>query len=206
MKRLHKLKWLVLTLAAMIVPMPVAAQQHSSGLSDDDIVKTVQNAAPWFVVEQATIVGVEGDGTVRVIRNGSNGFTCTADDPNSIGLQPMCADRNAFQWISAWFAKKDPSADRVGLIYMLSGSTDASTTDPYALRPSPGENWIMTGPHLRLVGARGLVDSYPRGPVPSTRQPFVMWAGTPYEHLVMPVPMPDYRLISALAVALAPRH
>jgi hypothetical protein len=206
MERLHKLEWIALTFAAITLPLPLSAQQHSSGLGDDDIIKTVQRAAPWSIVEKASIIGVDEDGTVRVIRNGSNGFTCTADDPISIGPQAMCADRNAFRWLSAWFSKREPPTDTVGVIYMLSGSTDASTTDPYAVRPDPDGNWTMIGPHLRLVGAKGLSDTYPRGPRSEPRQPFVMWAGTPYEHLVMPVPTPDYRLASALAAALAPRH
>jgi hypothetical protein len=29
--------------------------------------------------------------------------------------------------------------------------------------------------------------AYPSGPNPDTTQPYVMWAGTPYQHLMAPV-------------------
>jgi hypothetical protein len=38
-----------------------------------------------------------------------------------------------------------------------------------------------------VVGAPSLLANYPRGPRPDTTQPYVMWAGTPYAHLMIPV-------------------
>jgi len=72
-------------------------------------------------------------------------------------------------------------------MYMLEGGTDASNTDPYATKPEANNNWIKTGPHMMIVGATGMVDVYPRQPKPDTSQPYVMFAGTPYEHLMLPV-------------------
>jgi hypothetical protein len=63
---------------------------------------------------------------------------------------------------------------------MLSGGTDASNTDPYAAKPTTSNHWIKTGPHIMIVGAD---DSYPKGADPDTKSPYVMWAGTPYQHL-----------------------
>ena len=40
---------------------------------------------------------------------------------------------------------------------MLSGGSDASNTDPYATGPAPGNNWVATGSHVMIVGAKGLV-------------------------------------------------
>src|SRR5207302_4069470 len=39
--------------------------------------------------------------------------------------------------------------------------TDASNTDPYAQKPEASNNWIETGPHVMIVGAKGLLDVYP---------------------------------------------
>jgi hypothetical protein len=38
-----------------------------------------------------------------------------------------------------------------------------------------------------IVGAKGLLDVYPRSPKPDTSVPYVMWPDTPYEHLMIPV-------------------
>jgi hypothetical protein len=70
-------------------------------------------------------------------------------------------------------------------MYMLAGGTDASNTDPHATGPASGNNWIETGPHVMIVGAKGMMEGYPSDPLPNTQ--YVMWAGTPYEHLMLPV-------------------
>jgi hypothetical protein len=42
-------------------------------------------------------------------------------------------------------------------------------------------------PHVMIVGAKGLLDAYPRNAKPDTAVPYVMWPDTPYEHLMIPV-------------------
>jgi hypothetical protein len=194
----HTLAWLAFTVAmAALSSSSGATQQHQMhGLSDDDIIKSLRLAAPRAIVDHATIMGMADAGTRRLIRQGSNNFTCMADDPNSPGPEPMCADQNGMKWIEAWAAHRDPPADAVGFIYMLDGGTDASNTDPYASKPEPNNNWIMTGPHVMVVGAKELMAGYPRLPRPDTSQPYVMWAGTPYEHLMIPMRMDSYQRLS----------
>jgi hypothetical protein len=187
MNRYHTLAWFAFSIAIPIAS--ASAQQHKKprAMSDGDIIKSAVTAAPPAIARNATIIAVADDGTARVIRKGTNNFTCMADNPNSPGPDPMCADQNAMKWIEAWIAKKDPPPNTVGFIYMLSGGTDASNTDPFAQRPEANNNWIATGPHVMVVGAKGLMEGYPRNPKPVTAQPYVMWAGTPYEHLMLPV-------------------
>jgi hypothetical protein len=99
----------------------------------------------------------------------------------------MCLDANAMAWGEAYFGHKPPPTDKVGLIYMLAGGTDASNTDPYAKGPTSSNHWIKTGPHVMVVGAPSLLAAYPKSASPDTARPYVMWAGTPYEHLMIPV-------------------
>jgi hypothetical protein len=96
-------------------------------------------------------------------------------------------DANAFAWAGAWMAHKDPPAGKVGFMYMLEGGTDASNTDPYAKAPSASNHWVKTGPHVMVVGASTMMQGYPTAADPDTSKPYVMWAGTPYEHLMIPV-------------------
>jgi hypothetical protein len=73
-------------------------------------------------------------------------------------------------------------------MYMLAGGTDASNTDAYATSPTANNHWIKTGPHVVIVGADpAFYDAYPKSADPDTSVPYVMWAGTPYQHLMAPV-------------------
>jgi len=156
--------------------------------SDAQLIASAQRAAPAKVSKDATIIAMDADGKMRTLRQGTNGFTCMADSPATPGPDPMCMDKNAFAWAGAWMAHKDPPQGKVGFMYMLEGGTDASNTDPFATKPSASNHWIKTGPHIMVVGAdASFYDSYPKSPDPDTTQPYVMWAGTPYQHLMAPV-------------------
>jgi hypothetical protein len=73
------------------------------------------------------------------------------------------------------------------VIYMLAGGSDAGNTDPYATKPHPGEDWVTTGPHIMIVGSKEVLSGYPASIKPDTSAPYVMWAGTPYAHLMVPL-------------------
>src|SRR5260370_23037920 len=88
-----------------------AAQQHnmpSGKMTDEEIIKSAMSAAPQAIGKDATIIDVGSDGKMRVVRQGSNQFTCMADNPNTPGPDPMCADRNAMAWVETWLNKKEP--------------------------------------------------------------------------------------------------
>ena len=152
------------------------------------MIASAMAAAPARIAKGATIVAMEADGNMRTLRQGTNGFTCMPDNPATPGPDPMCMDKNAMEWVHAWVARTNPAPGKVGFMYMLSGGTDASNTDPYATKPDAGNHWIKTGPHVMIVGAdASFYDTYPKGAEPDTSAPYVMWAGTPYEHLMAPV-------------------
>ena len=156
--------------------------------SDKKMIASAMSAAPAAIAKHATIVAMEADGKMRTLRKGTNGFTCMPDNPATPGPDPMCMDKNSLEWAMAWIEHKTPAACKVGFMYMLAGGTDASNTDPYATKPEPNNHWIKTGPHVMIVGAdASFYDSYPKSADPDTKQPYVMWAGTPYQHLMAPV-------------------
>jgi hypothetical protein len=153
----------------------------------NDPVQSAMSAAPKAIAEKATIVTANADGSMTTLRKGTNGFTCMPDSPATPGPDPMCMDANAMKWATAWMAHKSPPTDTPGIMYMLAGGTDASNTDPYATKPTTENDWVKTGPHMMVVGSASLLKEYPSGPKPDTRAPYVMWAGTPYAHLMIPV-------------------
>ena len=156
--------------------------------ADQKLIKSAMQAAPKKVSGAATIVAMNTDGTMRTLRKGTNGFTCMPDNPATPGPDPMCMDKAAMQWAMAWVGHKTPPAGAMGFMYMLAGGTDASNTDPYAAKPSASNHWIKTGPHVMIVGAdASFYDMYPKSADPDTSVPYVMWAGTPYMHLMIPI-------------------
>jgi hypothetical protein len=154
---------------------------------DAALIASAMSAAPKSVSANATIVAMEAYGKMRTLRHGTNGWVCIPDDPQTPGPDPMCMDKASMEFIDAMAAHKAPP-QKVGFMYMLAGGTDASNTDPYATKPTATNHWIKTGPHVMIVGAGAeFYDQYPKGADPDTKAPYVMWAGTPYQHLMVPV-------------------
>jgi hypothetical protein len=155
---------------------------------DKTLIASAMQAAPPQVARDATVIDVGADGKMRTVREGHNGFTCMADNPETPGPDPMCMDENAKGWVNAWMAHQTPPAGKVGLMYMLKGGTDASNTDPYAKKPTASNHWVNTGPHVMVVGADdSFYAQYPKTADPKTGAPYVMWADSPYHHLMVPV-------------------
>jgi hypothetical protein len=177
------------TLAYFSVVSVVATFALSPALADGDadLIKSAESAGPAAVSSGATIYAADESGKMKTLREGNNGWWCMPDTPSSPGPDPMCGDANAMEWAMAWIGKTEPPKGKVGFIYMLSGGTDASNTDPYATGPAEGNNWITTGPHVMIMNATGMMAGYPTDANPDTSKPYVMWPGTPYAHLMVPV-------------------
>jgi len=160
----------------------------ATSAADKKLIRSATSAAPKKVSAGAAIVAMDADGKMRALREGTNGFTCMPDNPATPGPDPMCMDKAALQWAEAWIGHKPPASGKVGFLYMLAGGTDASNTDPYATKPGAVSHWVKTGPHVMIVGAEAsFYDMYPKSADPDTSVPYVMWAGTPYQHLMIPV-------------------
>jgi hypothetical protein len=159
----------------------------TAAAASNDPITSAESAAPAAIARNASVVTVDAKGAMTTLRKGSNGWTCMPDAPDTPGPDPMCFDQNAANWVQAWVGRKPPPANAVGLMYMLEGGTDASNTDPYAKQPTADNDWVKTGPHIMVVGSKDILAGHPAGAKPDTAVPYVMWAGTPYAHLMVPV-------------------
>jgi hypothetical protein len=141
----------------------------------------VKTAAPEQIVSKASIVMMQ-DGKPRALQTGSNGYTCLISPDGT----PLCADENGMEWVKAVGSKSTPP-DKIGFIYMLAGDTGTSNHDPH--ERAGHEHWVQTGPHVMIVGPKVReMSGYPRtADVADNTQPYVMFPGTPYEHLMLPV-------------------
>ncbi|GAB4176714.1 MAG: hypothetical protein Fur0039_19850 [Rhodocyclaceae bacterium] len=178
----------VMCASVIAIAANVAAADMKPAKTDKQMIASAMSAAPRNIAKGATVVAMEAGGKMRTLREGTSGWTCMPDNPAAPGPDPMCMDKNAVEWAMAWIEHKTPAAGKVGFMYMLSGGTDASNTDPYAAKPEPGNHWIKTGAHVMIVGAdASFYDQYPKSADPDTSVPYVMRAGTPYPHLMAPL-------------------
>jgi hypothetical protein len=158
-----------------------AAKTQQKQTSDYEYIAQALSAAPGAVAKGAAVVRVEKNGSMRTLRTGDNGFTCMI-----VGTDKMCNDRNSMEFIDA-LMKHVPPPDKVGISYMLAGDKGASNTDPYATGKTADNHWIVTGPHIMAFGPPSKTLGYTEAQDPDPNKPYMMWAGTPYEHAMIPV-------------------
>jgi hypothetical protein len=150
------------------------------------MIKSAMAAAPDALSSAATIAAMDESGQMRTLKAGTNGWTCMPDLPTTPGADPMCLDANGMAWVHALLSKTDPPKGKIGFGYMLVGGSDASNSDPFAMKPAEGGTWIDTGPHVMVLGGVDQFAGYPTTSA-NTKMPYVMFPNTPYAHLMIPV-------------------
>ena len=154
-------------------------------MSDADKIKSALSAAPASIAKNAAVMDMDEKMQLKQLKAGTNGWSCFPDMPTTPGPDPMCVDANGLEWAKAWLSHTDPPKDKMALAYMLVGATDPSNTDPFAEKPADGK-WIVTGPHMMVLNIGDHFAGYPTTAA-NTSVPYVMFPGTPYAHLMIPV-------------------
>jgi len=159
-----------------------------TAMTKDQKIASAVSAAPASVTAKATIMdwpATEG-GTPTVLRAGTNGWTCLPDMPDTEGSDPTCLDKPWMTWVEALMAHKPPQITTVGVGYMTArGGAWGSNTDPYAKAKTPDNHWGPHPPHVMILvpdlnSLRGISTD------PANGGPYVMYAGTPYAHIMAP--------------------
>ncbi|WMC09938.1 hypothetical protein PU634_12635 [Oceanimonas pelagia] len=172
-----KTSMLILTLALCGLAQAAPTDEQKQALLADAL-----KAAPPTLRDSVTVV----DWEQNVLQQGHGDYTCFPTPPRLNGTAPMCMDGPWREWAQAWMEKKTFQARAMGISYMLAGDGGASNTDPYADGPTDDNQWIVEGPHLMiLVPDNSLLDTLPTDP--GQGGPYVMWKGTPYAHIMIPV-------------------
>lgn len=174
----------IFVVAVLLILIAATANTQQKQSSDSEYIAQALSAAPEAVAKGAAVIRVEENGSVRTLRAGKNEFTCLV-----MGTDKMCNDRNSMDFINAMM-KHAPPPDKVGISYMLAGDTGASNTNPYAMGKTADNHWIVTGPHIMVFGPPSKALGYTEAPDPDPNKPYMMWAGTPYEHAMIPVAPP----------------
>ncbi|GKS59656.1 hypothetical protein YTPLAS18_31830 [Nitrospira sp.] len=155
---------------------------------DNQMIANAVSAAPEAVGKDATVVQVNEQGKMRTLREGTNNFTCLPNDPGTPANDPMCLDEAGLEWAKAWMHNTKPPKDKIGFGYMLQGGGSRSNVDPHSTQQATGGRFLKEPPHVMIFNHSPEMPGYPDpGKNPDTSQPWVMWSGTPYEHLMIPV-------------------
>ena len=145
------------------------------------------SAAPAAVAQDAAVIAFDAKGNIRTLRPGTNQFTCIPDDPTNPANDPNCVDANGLEWVKAYVGRSDPPTGKIGFGYMLQGGTTPSNVDPFATVPPADRGWMQEPPHVMVFNYGEAMAGYPEpGEHEDMTQPWVMWTGSPYEHLVIP--------------------
>lgn len=171
----------------------IGLDQHVAAASEEEMdaeakIENAMTAAPSSISADATILDFEMDdaGKFVVLREGSNSWSCFADQPGTPSNDPMCLDQAWMDWMYAFVTGEEPNTTTPGIIYMLQGGSDASNTDPLAAEPAEGEEWVLTPPHIMVI-MPGKLDQTAISTDHHSGGPYIMWAGTPYEHIMVPI-------------------
>lgn len=142
-------------------------------------------AAPANISRHATIMDMTDMAKPKQLRAGTNGWMCAVMVLGT-NNEAMCMDKEWQKWAGAWMNKTEPNVETTGIAYMLRGDKGASNTDPYAMGPTADNQWVKSPPHIMVLYADPkMLDAYPTDP--KNGGPWVMWKGTPYAHVMVPV-------------------
>lgn len=162
-----------------------ALTQVAGDLTVEQKIRVAKAAAPSNVSDNALILDVDN----TVLQQGDNGWTCMVGSPPSYG-NPMCIDPIWAEYFAAYFAEKPYKArtDAIGISYMLVGDLPMDNDDPFNLDTSKN-TWVQEGPHLMLLVPQSLFGTLPTDPY--TGGPYVMWQGSQYAHIMVPLEKTD---------------
>ncbi len=174
-------------LAVLAMPAASMAQQKAAPATAAAKIADALIAAPTSVTAHATIMDWPASPNAKptVLRAGTNGWVCYPRMPGQPNDNPMCLDAAWQKWAEAYMTHKPAPPATFGLSYMLGPKDEASNTDPYATKATATNEWGSDGPHLMLLvppqGLKGV----------STKRThagaYVMWSGTPYAHIMVPI-------------------
>lgn len=174
----------------LVIPMAGAAAQAKPTKAQK--IANAMSAAPRSISGKATIMdwpATEG-GKMTTLRAGTNDWTCLPDVPMTKGNDPSCMDAEWMSFMNAVMSKSAPKVSRAGVGYMTApGGAYTSNKDPFAPKPTADNDWGFDPPHVMLL----VTDARALQGIPTTRQsggPWVMWPGTRYAHIMVPLASP----------------
>jgi len=117
--------------------------------SDSEKIRSALLAGPTFATRNATVLDwpTSPSGEFRVLRAGTNGWTCLPGFPGTTHDEPGCFDRVFLQFNKDSLAGRTPNVERIGISYMYGGKWV-----PNKSHAMGGGNEFRVGPHIMILG------------------------------------------------------
>lgn len=153
-------------------------------------IEEAMSAGPLSISAHATILDYPKTpgGEKTVLRKGTNGWTCLPDNPHMPGNNPMCVDSQLIELFTAIAENREPTITQTGFGYFLQGGAPRSNTNPWDTAETQDNEWMEHQvPHIVVVSPdKSLLEGLPTKM--DNGGPWIMWSGTPYVHIMIPVP------------------
>jgi hypothetical protein len=133
-----------LIVAFLTVTAAFAQRAGRTPMTDAEKIADALRAGPPFITQDATVLDWPSTpgGEYRVLRKGSNEWTCLPAVPLYAHDEPGCFDPVFLRWLQDSLAGRKPHIDRIGISYMYMGAVR---------RFHPGDQEFHVGPHLMIV-------------------------------------------------------
>ena len=181
--------WRRILCTALVAAFVAGVTSTASAQSKATKIAGAIAAAPASIGKNATVKDwPDKSGNMALLREGSNGWTCLPSHPKTRILtnDAMCYDANFGDLMTALMSNKPPVIKGVGYSYMLGANDWESNTDPMASKETPDNQWHHLRSHVMVVYPdKAMLAGLPTRP--SVNGPYVMWATTPYAHVMWPV-------------------
>jgi len=141
--------WILASVALMLIVRASDAQTVTKHpVTDSEKIADALSAGPPFITKDATILDwpATPDGEYRVLRKGTNEWSCLPAVPGYPHDEPGCFDKVFMQWMKDGLAGRTPHLDAIGIAYMYKG---AFVHKPGETVPSKPE--FHVGPHIMIV-------------------------------------------------------
>jgi hypothetical protein len=171
-----------ITTAILSVVLLGVATVSNAETAEAKIARAI-TAAPSDITNEATIMDVDG----TILRAGTNGWVCLPGVGLISGDQhPMCNDPVWMKWMAAAASGSVFTTDVIGVAYMMAGDPMMNNDNPMATDPNDGGVWRQEGAHIMMLFPdMDVVADLPRNPFAGG--PYIMWGGTPMEHVILPM-------------------
>jgi hypothetical protein len=118
-------------------------QASRTSTSDAEKIAAALQAGPEFVTRNATVLDypTSPSGEFRVLRAGTNGWTCLPGD------EPGCFDQVFLQFVKDSLAGRTPNVENIGICYMYGGMWVPNKSQALG----SGKEYHV-GPHIMIIG------------------------------------------------------
>jgi hypothetical protein len=138
-------------LTTVLLTLATAFPQSSDRLpvTDAEKIADALRAGPAFVTKDATLLDwpAAPGGEYRVLRKGSNEWTCLPGRPEGAHDEPGCFDQAFLQFIKDSMAGRTPNLQSPGISYMYGGFWVSNKSHAMG----SGDEFHV-GPHIMIIG------------------------------------------------------